>query len=579
MSRGHCAPPWSRPTLSANVACARMPFDRADALRRLADRGVRRPRRRRWDHRSRRRARRRDAGACAPRWSTRATSRRARRRSRRSWCTAASATCSRRKSASSTRRWPSARSCARPRRTSCACCRSCSRLHHGRPAPRQARPPPRRDDVDVRPHRWAAHRQAAQARLEGARRSSTCRRCRPTGSRRRTSTTTRRPTTPGSRSTIARTAADHGAAVANYATLVGLEKDADGQRHRRARRAPTADEFEVRARTVVNATGVWADDVRALDEGTHPDIDPARPRASTSPCRGDSCATRSRSSCPVPKDRRSVFVVPWGDRATASSRSPTSAPPTPTTTARSTTRSARPTTSRTCCARSTRRSTTHDHRSRRPRHVGRAAPARARGASSERTADLSPPALGARLAERRRHRHRRQAHDLPAHGRRRGRRGHEAARPRRPQPHEARQAARRHGLGRAGPAARARRRATAPTPASVLALARARTDARRADRARPRLRPGRGRVRGAQRDGPHASTTCCRAAPAPGCSPGTRRRDAADDVAALMAAELGWDAAEQRAPGRALPCAGRGGAGSGRAARDRARRAARNARR
>ena len=39
----------------------------------------------------------------------------------------------------------------------------------------------------------------------------------------------------------------------------------------------------------------------------------ARPRASTSRCRGRRCATTSPWSCPVPKDKRSVFVVPWGD--------------------------------------------------------------------------------------------------------------------------------------------------------------------------------------------------------------------------------------------------------------------------
>ena len=43
---------------------------------------------------------------------------------------------------------------------------------------------------------------------------------------------------------------------------------------------------------------------------------------------------------PVPKDKRSLFVVPWGRSPTARSSTPTSAPPTPTTTARSTTRSA-----------------------------------------------------------------------------------------------------------------------------------------------------------------------------------------------------------------------------------------------
>ena len=153
---------------------------------------------------------------------------------------------------------------------------------------------------------------------------------------------------------VAQTAADFGAAVANYAQLVGIEKDGAG--HVQAARVRAGDEeFVVRARTIVNATGVWADDVRALDEGRHPDtIRPAKGIHITVPW--SLVRNQIAAVVPVPKDRRSVFVVPWGDGATASSRSRTSAPPTPTTTARSTIRSARPTTSRTSCARSTRRS-------------------------------------------------------------------------------------------------------------------------------------------------------------------------------------------------------------------------------
>ena len=68
----------------------------------------------------------------------------------------------------------------------------------------------------------------------------------------------------------------------------------------------------MRAGVVVNATGVWADDVRALDEASHPhSIRPAKgihitvPRAKLP---ADIAAV-----IPVPKDRRSIFVVPWPD--------------------------------------------------------------------------------------------------------------------------------------------------------------------------------------------------------------------------------------------------------------------------
>jgi glycerol-3-phosphate dehydrogenase len=112
--------------------------------------------------------------------------------------------------------------------------------------------------------------------------------------------------------TIARTAAvEHGAAMANYAPVVALTKD-DGGRVRGARIHADGNDIDIRADAVVNAAGVWADDVRALDEGTHPhSIRPAKGVHVTVPwakIRNDIAAI-----VPVPKDRRSIFVVPWGD--------------------------------------------------------------------------------------------------------------------------------------------------------------------------------------------------------------------------------------------------------------------------
>ncbi len=110
--------------------------------------------------------------------------------------------------------------------------------------------------------------------------------------------------------TIARTAAAHGAAIANYAPVRGIEKD--GDRVVGARVEADGQELVVRARAIVNAAGVWADDVRALDEGTHPaSIRPAKGIHITVPwskVRNDVAAI-----VPVAGDRRSVFVVPWGD--------------------------------------------------------------------------------------------------------------------------------------------------------------------------------------------------------------------------------------------------------------------------
>ena len=110
--------------------------------------------------------------------------------------------------------------------------------------------------------------------------------------------------------TVAKTAAGFGAAVVNYATLVGLVKDS-AQNVSGARVLADGNEIEIRARTVVNATGVWSDEVRTLDDSSHTaTIRPAKGIHITVPW----SLVRNEIAVviPVPKDRRSVFVVPWG---------------------------------------------------------------------------------------------------------------------------------------------------------------------------------------------------------------------------------------------------------------------------
>lgn len=111
---------------------------------------------------------------------------------------------------------------------------------------------------------------------------------------------------------LARTAAiDFGAVAANGVTLTGVQKGADGQIVGATVRADGHD-LTIACSAIVNATGVWADDVRKIDEGVHPDsIRPAKGIHITVPwakVRNDIAAV-----IPVPKDKRSVFVVPWGD--------------------------------------------------------------------------------------------------------------------------------------------------------------------------------------------------------------------------------------------------------------------------
>ncbi len=109
--------------------------------------------------------------------------------------------------------------------------------------------------------------------------------------------------------TVARTAAAHGAVVVNRARVVELTKDPSGQVDGAI--VDTGDRrCTVRARAVVNAAGVWADEVVTLEDGVDPDsIRPAKGIHLTIPwakVRNDIAVV-----IPVPGDKRSLFVVPW----------------------------------------------------------------------------------------------------------------------------------------------------------------------------------------------------------------------------------------------------------------------------
>lgn len=102
---------------------------------------------------------------------------------------------------------------------------------------------------------------------------------------------------------------DHGAVAANYASVAGLLKDGSGRVHG----AVLDDGTEVRAVVVVNAAGVWADHVDTLnDPGHRPSLRPAKGIHLTVERRRLPCHTAA--VLPVPGDRRSIFVVPWGER-------------------------------------------------------------------------------------------------------------------------------------------------------------------------------------------------------------------------------------------------------------------------
>lgn len=113
---------------------------------------------------------------------------------------------------------------------------------------------------------------------------------------------------------IARTAAARGGVLINHMPVTSLLKGKDGMISGvAARDAESGDEYEIQARVVVNATGPFADRVRALDQ-------PGAPSAVTL-SRGvhvvlDKSFYSSESALMIPEtdDGRVLFLIPWHGR-------------------------------------------------------------------------------------------------------------------------------------------------------------------------------------------------------------------------------------------------------------------------
>jgi len=110
--------------------------------------------------------------------------------------------------------------------------------------------------------------------------------------------------------TLAQTATDHGAALLNYARVTGLHKANGMVSGLICRDEETGKTYELQARVVVNATGIFADEIRLMDE-------PAAPRA-VQPSQGvhlvferDFLQGDSAIMVPHTDDGRVLFVIPW----------------------------------------------------------------------------------------------------------------------------------------------------------------------------------------------------------------------------------------------------------------------------
>ncbi len=119
--------------------------------------------------------------------------------------------------------------------------------------------------------------------------------------------------------TVAKTAENYGATMVNYAEAVGFVYDSNskvtGVKAKVRRFGSSNDDYieiQINSKVIINATGVYSDEVRLLDEGSHPQ--------SIVPAKGVHIAVEGKKlpcniACviPVKKDKRSIFVIPWGN--------------------------------------------------------------------------------------------------------------------------------------------------------------------------------------------------------------------------------------------------------------------------
>ena len=116
---------------------------------------------------------------------------------------------------------------------------------------------------------------------------------------------------------LAMTAADHGAALMNYCPATAVLRDADGYVNGlSARDAETGEEFKIAARMVVNATGVFTDEVRRMAD---PGAEQLVVTSQGIHLVFDRSFLKSDTALMVPRtsDGRVLFVIPWHGHAVA----------------------------------------------------------------------------------------------------------------------------------------------------------------------------------------------------------------------------------------------------------------------
>ena len=112
---------------------------------------------------------------------------------------------------------------------------------------------------------------------------------------------------------LAQTAASLGASLVNYCACVGLIKEQGSLAGVEARDAETGEEFTIRARVVINATGVFSDALRRFDEPNSRDLIAAS-QGIHLVLPQEFLPGAAAIMIPKTEDGRVLFAVPWHDR-------------------------------------------------------------------------------------------------------------------------------------------------------------------------------------------------------------------------------------------------------------------------
>jgi len=113
--------------------------------------------------------------------------------------------------------------------------------------------------------------------------------------------------------TLAQTIADHGGTLLNYAPVTAFLKRKGKIRGVKIRDEETGAEREISARVVINATGIFADALRRLDEPAAPKIIAASQGAHVV-LAADCLGGPSAVMIPRTSDGRILFAIPWHER-------------------------------------------------------------------------------------------------------------------------------------------------------------------------------------------------------------------------------------------------------------------------